>query len=49
MCNISLKALGMKALPPSLPSIISLEMGSVAYREFSTNDFERSRAKKILR
>ena len=45
MSSISLKAVGlsMRASPlPLPPSIISLQMGNVAYREFSAaNDFEQ--------
>ena len=44
MSSISLKAVGlsMKASTPLPPSIISLQMGNVAYREFSAaNDFEQ--------
>ena len=44
MSSISLKAVGlsMRASTPLPPSIISLQMGNVAYREFSAaNDFEQ--------
>ena len=44
MSSISLKAVGlsMRASSPLPPSIISLQMGNVAYREFSAaNDFEQ--------
>ena len=44
MSSISLKAVGlsMRASTPLPPSIISLQMGNVAYREFSAaDDFEQ--------
>ena len=44
MSSISLKTVGlsMRASTPLPPSIISLQMGNVAYREFSAaNDFEQ--------
>ena len=45
MSSISLKAVGlsMRASTPLPPSIISLQMGNVAYREFSAaDDFEQT-------